>query len=127
MSDRVDRTIEYIQSLKSSLEMSQIRKEQLSSTKKRSHESTNSNKYKSIDIQIHEMSPDLDVVLITGLTTQSDFYDVVRLLDQYSSEVALANFSSSGHSTFHIRHKKVNPVTINPDFFYLICFYHRCF
>ncbi|KAL7610988.1 uncharacterized protein LOC111891843 [Lactuca sativa] len=107
VSDRVDRTIEYIQSLKSSLEMSQIRKEQLSSTKKRSHESTNSNKYKSIDIQIHEMSPDLDVVLITGLTTQSDFYDVVRLLDQYSSEVALANFSSSGHSTFHIRHKKI--------------------
>ncbi|CAI9275440.1 unnamed protein product [Lactuca saligna] len=107
VSDRVDRTIEYIQSLKSSLEMSQIRKEQLSSTKKRSYESTNSNKSKSIDIQIHEMSPDLDVVLITGLNTQSDFYDVVRLLDQYSSEVALANFSSSGHSTFHVRHKKI--------------------
>ncbi|CAH1414605.1 unnamed protein product [Lactuca virosa] len=85
VSDRVDRTIEYIQSLKSSLEMSQIRKEQLLSTKKRSHENTNSNKSKSIDIQIHEMSPDLD----------------------YSSEVALANFSSSGHSTFHVRHKKI--------------------
>ncbi|KAI3502105.1 hypothetical protein L1887_30136 [Cichorium endivia] len=106
VSDRVDRAIEYIQSLKSSVEMSENRKEQLlSSMKKRSRENTTSDK--SIDIQIHEMSPDLDVVLITGLKTNSEFYDVVRLLNQYSSEIALANFSSCGHSTFHVRHKQI--------------------
>ncbi|KAL4569916.1 hypothetical protein LXL04_025563 [Taraxacum kok-saghyz] len=105
VSDRVDRTIEYIQSLKSSLEMSEIRKEELSSRKKRSHENTKNNI--PIDIHIHEMSPDVDAVVITGLKSQSDFYDVVRLLDRCSSEVALANFSSYGHSTFHVRHKKI--------------------
>ncbi|KAI3497890.1 hypothetical protein L1887_33500 [Cichorium endivia] len=72
--------------------------------KKRSRENTTSNK--SIDIQIHEMSPDLDVVLITGLKTNSEFYDVVQLLNQYSSEIILANFSSYAHSTFHACHKK---------------------
>nr|XP_043606263.1 transcription factor bHLH162-like [Erigeron canadensis] len=108
VSDRMDRAIEYIQSLKTNLEMIENKKEKLLS-RKRSHEhiQTNNSSNSSHDIQIHEMSHDLDVVLVTGLKNHSSFCDVVQLLDQYSAEVALANFSSCGHSTFHIRHKKI--------------------
>ncbi|KAI3728656.1 hypothetical protein L6452_17295 [Arctium lappa] len=104
VTDRVDTAIHYIQTLKASLEMNKNKKEHLLS-KKRSYQHTKTNI--SLDIQIQEMSPDLDAVLITGLKNHSDFCHVIQLLDQYSTEVALANFSSSGHSIFHLRHKKI--------------------
>ncbi|KVH95867.1 transcription factor bHLH162-like [Cynara cardunculus var. scolymus] len=107
VSDRVDRAIDYIQTLKDSLEMNKKKKEQLLS-KKRSFQHTKTNIVRqSLDVQIQEMSPDLDAVLVTGLKNHSDFCDVVQLLERYSTEVALANFSSSGHSIFHLRHKKM--------------------
>ncbi|MFS7944383.1 putative transcription factor bHLH family [Helianthus anomalus] len=108
VADRVDRTIDYIQTLKTSLEMNQNKKDKLLS-KKRSHEHMEmiNNLGISLDIQIHEMTHDHDAVLVTGLKTHSSFCNVVRFLDQYSTEVTLASFSSSGHSTFHIRQKKI--------------------
>lgn len=118
VSDRVDTTINYIETLKTNLEINKSKKEKLSS-RKRSHEHAQINMCTSIFIQIHEMSHDLDAVLITGIKDHSSFCDVVQLLDQYSSEITLANFSKIGHSTFHIRQKKVNPVTIYLCFIYL--------
>lgn len=109
MSDRVDTTIEYIQSLKSNLELSKNRKEKLLSRKRSNDEDTTINVCKSLDIQIYEISHDVDAILVTGMTDYSSFCHVVQLLDKCSTELTLANFSSYGHSTFHIRHKKVNP------------------
>ncbi|GKC56486.1 achaete-scute transcription factor-related protein [Tanacetum coccineum] len=108
VSDRVDRAIEYIQMSKTNLDMLKNRKEKLSS-RKRSHEHTKmiNNVCKPVDIQIHEMSHDIDAVLVTGLENHSSFCHVVWLLNRYSAEVTLANFSSNGHSTFHIRQKKI--------------------
>nr|GEY45474.1 achaete-scute transcription factor-related protein [Tanacetum cinerariifolium] len=108
VSDRVDRAIEYIQMSKTNLDMLKNKKEKLSS-RKRSHEHTKliKNVCKPVDIQIHEMSHDIDAVLVTGLENHSSFCDVVWLLDQYSAEVTLVIFSSNGHSTFHIRQKKI--------------------
>ncbi|GJR65749.1 achaete-scute transcription factor-related protein [Tanacetum coccineum] len=63
VSDRVDRAIEYIQMSKTNLDMFKNRKEKLSS-RKRSHEHTKliNNVCKPVDIQIHEMSHDIDAV-----------------------------------------------------------------
>ncbi|KAI7749812.1 hypothetical protein M8C21_011766 [Ambrosia artemisiifolia] len=108
-SDRVDRTIEYIQSLKDNVEVNKKKKEKLLSQKRlRDNTKINSNmSYESLDIQIHEIGYQLDAVLVTGLNNYSSFCDVVQLLGRYSDEVTLANFSSNGHSTFHIRQKKI--------------------
>nr|GEW78951.1 achaete-scute transcription factor-related protein [Tanacetum cinerariifolium] len=108
VSDQVDRAMEYIQMLKTNLEIIKNKKEKLSS-KKRLNEHTKmiNNECKPIDIQIHDMSHDVDVVLITGLNDYTSFCDVVLLLAQYTNEVTHANFSSSELSIFYIRQKKV--------------------
>ena len=108
MSDRVDSAIEYIQTLKTNLDIIKNKKDKLSS-RERSHEHTQmiNNVCKTIDIQIHEMSHDTDAVLVTGLNNYSKFRDVIWFLNQCTTEVTLANFSCTGHSTFHIRQKKV--------------------
>ncbi|PWA77102.1 achaete-scute transcription factor-related protein [Artemisia annua] len=108
VSDRVDRAIEYIQMSKTKLDLLKNKREKLSS-RKRSHEHTKmiNNVCKPVDIQIHEISHDIDAVMVTGLDNHSSFCDVVCLLNRYSAEVTQANFSSYGHSTFHIRKKKV--------------------
>ncbi|PWA80753.1 achaete-scute transcription factor-related protein [Artemisia annua] len=108
VSDRVDRAIEYIQMSKTNLDMLKNKKEKLSS-RKRSHEHTKiiKNVCKPVDIQIHEISHDIDAVMVTGLDNHSSFCDVVWLLNRYSAEVTLATFSSNGHSTFNIRQKKI--------------------
>ncbi|GKA48671.1 achaete-scute transcription factor-related protein, partial [Tanacetum coccineum] len=88
VSNQVDRAIEYIQMLKTNLEIIKNKKEKLSS-KKRLNEHTKmiNNECKPIDIQIHEMSHDVDVVLVTGLNDYTSFCDVVLLLAQYTTEV----------------------------------------
>ncbi|XP_076890102.1 transcription factor bHLH162-like [Bidens hawaiensis] len=108
LADRVERTIDYIQTLKSNLEMIENKKDKLLS-KKRSNEHTEmiNSECISLNIQIHEMTHDHDAVLVTGLKTHSSFCNVVRFLDQYSTEVTFANFSNVGHSIFHIREKKI--------------------
>ncbi|GKC41397.1 ribonuclease H-like domain-containing protein, partial [Tanacetum coccineum] len=108
VSDQVDKTIEYIQMLKTNLEIIKNKKEKLSSRKRLiEHTEMINNAYKPINIQIHEMSHDVDVVLVIGLKDYTSFCDVVLLLVQYTTEVTHASFSSSGHSIFHIRQKKV--------------------
>ncbi|PWA56300.1 achaete-scute transcription factor-related protein [Artemisia annua] len=109
VSDRVDRAIEYIQMSKTHLDMLKNKKEKLSASRKRSHEHTKMINYvcKQVDVQIHEMSHDIDAVLVTGFENHSSFCDVLWLLNRYSAEVTLAMFSSNGYSTFHIRKKKI--------------------
>ncbi|PWA98866.1 achaete-scute transcription factor-related protein [Artemisia annua] len=114
VSDRVDSAIEYIQALKTNLDIIKNKKDKLSS-QERSHEHTKMihNVCNTIDIQIHEMiSHDTDAVLVTGLKNYSKFRDVVWFLNQCTTEVTLANFSCTGHSTFHIRQKKVGAEAI---------------
>ncbi|KAJ0914491.1 putative transcription factor bHLH family [Helianthus annuus] len=112
VANQVDRAINYIQTLKTNLEVNKNKKDRLLLllSKKRSHEDTEMINSVSIplDIQIHEMTHDHDAVLVTGLKTYSTFCNVVQFLDQYSTEVTLANFSNSGHSTFHICQKKID-------------------
>ncbi|PWA80754.1 achaete-scute transcription factor-related protein [Artemisia annua] len=113
MSDRVDSAIEYIQTLKTNLDIIKNKKDKLPS-RNGSHKHTKmiNNVCKPIDIQIHEMSHDTDAVLVTGLKIHSKFRDVVWFLNQCTTEVTLANFSCCGHSIFHIRQKKVGAEAI---------------
>ncbi|XP_076886569.1 transcription factor bHLH162-like [Bidens hawaiensis] len=96
LSERVNETIKYIESLKVNIE-------KMKNTKDRNGASTS----RSIGIQIHEMSPDVDLLLITGLTNQSTFYDTIRVLDHCGTDVTQANFSACGPSTFHVNRKKI--------------------
>ncbi|KAL8201501.1 hypothetical protein R6Q57_012840 [Mikania cordata] len=109
VADRVDRTINYIQNLQNNLEICKKKKEKLLCDQKRSHQQTQINNMcsKSLDVKIHQISHDIDAVLVIGLNNYSSFSDVVRLLDRYSAGVTLANYSKNGHWTFHILQKQI--------------------
>nr|GEV87351.1 transcription factor bHLH162-like [Tanacetum cinerariifolium] len=111
MSDRVNNAIQYIHILKVNLAKSKDKKEALLN-RKRLHAYTSSESQvistsQSLNIQIHDISPDVDVVLITGLKDHSIYCDILRFLDEYSTEVVHANFCAGGPSTFHVHHKKI--------------------
>ncbi|XP_035842745.1 transcription factor bHLH162-like [Helianthus annuus] len=101
ISERINETINYIESLKANIEKMK--------DKKKSHAASAS---QSLGIQIHEMSPDVDVVMITGLKNHSIFCDIIRVLNQCSAEVRQANFSVSGLCTFHVHGKKIEVTDI---------------
>ncbi|KAK1408792.1 hypothetical protein QVD17_40840 [Tagetes erecta] len=109
VADRVDRAIDYIQILKNNLDMNMNKKNKLLLSHKRSHQhmKTMDSERISLDIQIHQITHEVDALLVTGLEKHSSFCNVVRFLNQYSTEVTLANFSCSKHSTFHICQKKI--------------------
>ncbi|KAL8208125.1 hypothetical protein R6Q57_007537 [Mikania cordata] len=108
VADRVDKTIDYIQILKTNLEMYKNKKDKLLKERRsHQHSKTTKSSCESLDIQILQMTHDLDAVLVTRLEKHLSFCKVVKFLDQYSTEVTLASFSGSGHSTFHIRQKKI--------------------
>ncbi|KAD4981744.1 hypothetical protein E3N88_18415 [Mikania micrantha] len=94
ISERVNETINYIESLKANIKKT---KEEASTSSQMSH-----------GIEIHEMTPDLYVVVVTGLETPSVFFNIVRVLDGYSTDVVQANFSPRGPSTFHVHHNNVS-------------------
>lgn len=111
MSDRLNEAIRYIETLKENLEKTKNKKEKLYSNNRLLHESTGrdgASTSQSFDIQIHEISSDIDVVLIFGLKTYSCYCDIIRTIDQYSTAVGYASFSTSGPSTFHVHQKKVS-------------------
>ncbi|XP_042753326.1 transcription factor bHLH162 [Lactuca sativa] len=96
MSDRLNEAIRYIETLKENLEKTKNKKEK-----------DGASTSQSFDIQIHEISSDIDVVLIFGLKTYSCYCDIIRTIDQYSTAVGYASFSTSGPSTFHVHQKKI--------------------
>ncbi|KAI3795307.1 hypothetical protein L1987_37958 [Smallanthus sonchifolius] len=100
ISERVNETINYIESLRANIEKMKD---------KDSHGASTSQPH---SIQIHEMSRDVDVVLITGLKNHSIFCHITRVLDQCSTSVVQAHFSAIGPSTFHVHHKKIEATDI---------------
>ncbi|CAI9265216.1 unnamed protein product [Lactuca saligna] len=112
MSDRVNEAIRYIETLKENLEKTKDKKEKHYSSNRLLHEPKGRDSHlastsQSFDIQIHEISSDIDVVLIFGLKTYSCYCDIIRTIDQYSTAVGYASFSTSGPSTFHVHQKKI--------------------
>ncbi|GJS13121.1 putative reverse transcriptase domain-containing protein [Tanacetum coccineum] len=93
MSDRVNNAIQYIQILKVNLAKSKDKKEALLNRKRlhayASSESQVISTSQSLNIQIHDISPDVDVVLITGLKDHSIYCDILRFLDEYSTEIEI--------------------------------------
>ncbi|KAK1408791.1 hypothetical protein QVD17_40839 [Tagetes erecta] len=109
VADRLDTAIDYIQTMKTNLDINKNKKDKLLLTHKRSHQHMKmmDTERVSLDVQIHQITHEVDALLVTGLEKYSSFCNVVRFLDQYSTEVTLANFSSTTHSSFHIRQKKI--------------------
>lgn len=118
LPDKIDAAVKYIQSLQVELEKYKDKKEKLMS-KKREPSSfiTNDIKYSTTKaspyFEVHEMGPDLDMVLVHGLHDSFfSFNDIIHVLHQQGAEVVQATYSDTGNSVFHILHHKSTDPTL---------------
>ncbi|KAL8088204.1 transcription factor bHLH162-like [Apium graveolens] len=110
LPDKIDAAVNYIQNLQVELEKYKEKKEKLMSRKREHSSITNDNKSTakaSPYMEIHEMGPDLDMVLVNGLHDScTSFNEIIHVLYEQGVEVVQASFSNTGNSVFHILHPK---------------------
>ncbi|KAL2476814.1 basic helix-loop-helix (bHLH) DNA-binding superfamily protein [Forsythia ovata] len=109
--DQIDEVVAYIKSLKMKLEKMKEKKESLM-PRKRSHSCITSKiqantKSPAPLVEVQDMGPNMDVILVSGLDDSSKFYSILHFLHQDGIEVVNANFSLHGNSTIQILHDKI--------------------
>ncbi|TMW88051.1 hypothetical protein EJD97_019091 [Solanum chilense] len=112
LPDQIDASITYIKNLEIKLEKSKMQLEKLR-TKKRfnllcmaNHDPNPSiSKLSSPQIEVQEMSPTMDLILISGLDNLVMFYNIIRLFHEENFEVINSNFSLDGNSMMQIFHE----------------------
>ncbi|WOH05641.1 hypothetical protein DCAR_0625061 [Daucus carota subsp. sativus] len=111
LPDKIDEAVKYIQSLQLELEKLKDNKDKLMS-RKREHSCITDDtmspikKSRSPHLEIQEMGPDMDMVLVNGYDSFINFNEIIHVLHQQGAEVVQASFSSTGNSVFHILHPK---------------------
>ncbi|XP_031126449.1 transcription factor bHLH162-like [Ipomoea triloba] len=125
LPDQVDEAVNYIKTLQNQLEKSKQKKQELLSEqqiqirsttipRKRPHYYSSSSSSSSCSnstskqplIQILDIGPDIDVVLIDGLEDMAAFHNIIRTLHEHGLEVATAIFQPRGNSTLQILHQQ---------------------
>lgn len=111
LPDQMNEVVTYIESLKMKVEKMKEKKQSLFS-RNRSHscitsEFQGNTKSSPPLVEIHDMGPNMDVILVSGLDDLSKFYGILHSLHEYGIEVANANFSIHGNSTIQILYDKI--------------------
>ncbi|XP_022856700.1 transcription factor bHLH162-like [Olea europaea var. sylvestris] len=111
LPNQIGEVVTYIESLKMKVEKMKEKQQSLF-PRKRSHSCITS-EFQGITksspplVEVHDMGPNMDVILVCGLDDLSKFYSIIHLLHENSVEVANANFSIHGNSTIQILHDKI--------------------
>lgn len=110
LPEQIDEAINYIKSMEEKLEKYKEKKEKLLYGKRpyscTTSETTKSSKLVSVEVQ--DMGPNMNVILISGLEEQASFYGIIRLLCKEGFEIVNANFSSTGNSMLQVVNQKVS-------------------
>ncbi|KAI3457234.1 hypothetical protein Pfo_013897 [Paulownia fortunei] len=110
LPDQINEAVKYIKSLKTKLEKMRQKKESLLPTNKSHSCITSENQgtsKRSPLVEVHDMGPNIDVILANGLDDYSTFHDIIRLLHQNGVEIAGASFSGDGNSIIQVLQDKV--------------------
>ena len=105
MPDKIGEAINYIKSMERKLENYKQMKEKLLCGRRR-YSSIKSSEL--MNVEVHDMGPDTDTILISGLKEPASFYGIIRLLHEEGFEVVNANFSNNGNSMLQVVHEKVS-------------------
>ncbi|XP_044484977.1 transcription factor bHLH162-like [Mangifera indica] len=108
--DQLDLAAAYIKQLRDRIEkLKEMREEATKSTK-----TSNSNITDTTNIglrlplvELREVGPTIEVVLITGLQKNFMLYEVISILEEEGAEVVNASFSTLGDKLFHSIHAQV--------------------
>ncbi|CAA3006029.1 transcription factor bHLH162-like [Olea europaea subsp. europaea] len=112
LSDQIDEVVTYIESLKMKLEKMKEKRVSLL-PRKISNSCIITNEIQANTqsppplVEVQDMGPNMDVILVTGLDHFSMFYNILHLLHEDSIEVVNATFSVHGNSSFQIVHDKI--------------------
>lgn len=115
--DQLDLAAAYIKQLRDRIEkLKEMREEATKSTK-----TSNSNITDTTNIglrlplvELREVGPTIEVVLITGLQKNFMLFEVISILEEEGAEVVNASFSTLGDKLFHSIHAQVSD-TVNVD------------
>ncbi|MCE2055210.1 hypothetical protein HAX54_042183 [Datura stramonium] len=116
LPDQIDAAEKYIKSSEMKLEKNKMYLEELRrmSSRKRPKLSNSTNKpdpstKSSPQIQVHEMGPNVDMILITDLDNLTTFNNIIRLFHEEGVEIMSTSFTLHGNSMLQISHKtKIN-------------------
>ncbi|KAG9146700.1 hypothetical protein Leryth_005039 [Lithospermum erythrorhizon] len=129
LPDQIDEAVNYIKNMKTKVEQMKEKKENLlrtSSSHLKSSSSfdfannigipdqptTSSRAQTKPMVEIQDMGPSMDVIVVTGLGRVDMFYDIIQLLHQeHGVDVANASFSLHGNSLIQIIHKMGKEIT----------------
>ncbi|KAL5989853.1 hypothetical protein ACLOJK_010748 [Asimina triloba] len=109
LPDQLQNAANYIKTLQENIEQMKERKECLVGIKG-TDESMNGGMTTSWQlpyVEVQDLGPALMVVLISGLDTQTIFYQSIRVLEEEGAEVVNASFSTVGDKIFHTIHTTV--------------------
>ncbi|KAL3848845.1 hypothetical protein ACJIZ3_010727 [Penstemon smallii] len=105
LPDQMDEAAEYIKALKMKLDKMKEKKESLLPTNNSYSWITTENQAtnkKSLLVEVHEMGPNMYVILANGLKDYSTFQGIISLLHQHGFEIANAIFSLNGNSSIQV-------------------------
>ncbi|XP_027172892.1 uncharacterized protein LOC113772488 isoform X1 [Coffea eugenioides] len=108
--DKIEDAIYHIKSMEKKLEdYQEIKKKLLHGKRPCSSASSESNNSSTLtDVEVQDIGPDANMILISGLEEQASFYGIIRRLHAEGFEVVTANFSNTGTSTLQVVHEKVS-------------------
>ncbi|XP_071906216.1 transcription factor bHLH162-like [Coffea arabica] len=111
--DKIEDAIYHIKSMEKKLgDYQEIKKKLLHGKRPRSSASSESNNSSTLtDVEVQDIGPDANMILISGLEEQASFYGIIRRLHAEGFEVVTANFSNTGTSTLQVVHEKVGAST----------------
>ncbi|KAL3848846.1 hypothetical protein ACJIZ3_010728 [Penstemon smallii] len=125
LPDQMDEAAEYIKALKMKLDKMKEKKESLLPTNNSYSWITTENQAtnkKSLLVEVHEMGPNMYVILANGLKDYSTFQGIISLLHQHGFQIANANFSLNGNSSIQVFQDKDGCASISPEWLKeLIC------
>ncbi|XP_049370475.1 uncharacterized protein LOC125835395 [Solanum verrucosum] len=119
VTDQIDAAVNYIENLKMNLEVNNKHLEELKMGLKRAQSLNPTNEPRPstkspLQIEFHQMGPNMVMVLITSLNNIATFNNIIRLCHEEGVEVVSTSFQLNGNSTLQISHEtKVEMININ--------------
>ncbi|KAM3287213.1 hypothetical protein P3S67_020643 [Capsicum chacoense] len=108
LAEQIDATEKYIKGLEMKLEKSKMYLEQLRPKSLNSTNGPSPSTESPPQIQVHEMGPNMVVVLITSLDNIATFNNIIRLFHEEGVEVVFTQFQLNGNSMFQLFHETKN-------------------
>ncbi|XP_010537647.1 PREDICTED: transcription factor bHLH36-like isoform X2 [Tarenaya hassleriana] len=103
VADQLDEAANYIKKLQVKVEKMKGRKRKLEGLERRDPVCSGSRESSGVGpiIEIHEVGPILNIVLVTGFHHKFLFYDILRLLTDEGTDIVHSSFSVADDTAFH--------------------------